>query len=389
MADAFHALSPRHYVRRALLRTVAAVPIRKSRGRGASRILLIRPDHLGDMLLATPAIDALSRARPLSEIHVLAGPWAAGVLSKYQEVDVVLTLPFPGFERTPKEDLKSPYLLAVNTARRLRRIGYNSAVILRPDHWWGALVAYLAGIPERIGYDLPDVAPFLTRKIPYRLEHSVIQNLRLVERWTGKLAEGDTRFLFPVDEVDQEYINARLQTAGIAREYPLVCIHPGSGTWVKLWQPEKWALVADTLCEQLGAAAVFSGGDHELPLIQAIVERMHQPAYIIAGETSVGQLAALFTRASVVLGPDSGPLHLAAAVKAPTVTLFGPADPAEFRPWGAPEQHYVITTEIGCRPCRVLDWADDLPEFHPCVSEIKVGEVLDAARRAARNPNSH
>lgn len=383
MTEAFHSLPLRHHVRRALLHTAARVPIRKSRGRGVSRILLIRPDHLGDMLLTAPALHALRRARPLSEIHVLAGPWSAGVLAHYPEVDLVLTLPFPGFERALKEDLSSPYYLAISAARKLRRIGYNSAVILRPDHWWGALVAHLAGIPERIGYDLPDVAPFLTRKIRFEHTHAVIQNLRLIERWTGTLAPERIPYTFTIDEADQQYIDNRLHTAGVAVEKKLFCIHPGSGAWVKLWHEERWRMVADTLAEQLEAVVVFTGGDAETPMIQRISASMKQPYVILAGETDVGQLAALYARALLVLGPDSGPLHLAAAVGTPTVALFGPADPVEFHPWGTPDKHFALTTDLGCRPCRVLDWADDNPEYHPCVRNISVGEVLETARRAA------
>lgn len=383
MAEAFHMLPLRHHVRRALLHTAARVPIRKSRGKGMSRILLIRPDHLGDMLLTAPALHALRRARPLSEIHVLAGPWAAGVLAHYPEVDLVLTLPFPGFERTLKEDLSSPYYLAISAARKLRRIGYNSAVILRPDHWWGALVAYLAGIPERIGYDLPDVAPFLTRKIRFEHTHAVIQNLRLIERWTGALVPERIPYTFSIDQADQHYIQDRLHAAGVRETAKIFCIHPGSGAWVKLWQEDRWRIVADTLAEQLEAVVVFTGGDAETPMIQRITANMKQPYVILAGETDVGQLAALYARAMVVLGPDSGPLHLAAAVATPTVALFGPADPLEFHPWGSPNKHFALTTDLGCRPCRVLDWADDNPDYHPCVRNISVGEVLETARRAA------
>src|SRR5690606_23855887 len=127
------------------------------------------------------------------------------------------------------------------------------------------------------------------------------------------------------------------------------------------------------------AAVILTGGDHELPQAQRIAARMRQPACVTAGDTQIGTLAALFERALVVLGPDSGPLHLASACGAPTVTLFGPADPVEFGTWGPPDRHFVLTSSIGCRPCRVLDWGDDDPAYHPCVREISVGRVLDAA----------
>ena len=383
MAEAFHRPPLRHRIRHLLLQAVAGLPIRSVRPHDTNRILLIRPDHLGDVLLTTPAIHALRAAIPQAEIHALVGPWSARLLSHYPEIDLVLTLPFPGFSRDSDTSLHSPYRQVIQSARNLRRVGYTSAIILRPDHWWGALLAFLAGIPHRIGYELPDVTPFLTDRISHQHDHAIAQSLRLVEYWTGKSRPEKGVYRFPIDTTEQHTIDDYLQTQGIAPNAKLICIHPGSGSWVKLWQTAYWAIVADTLSEQLDALVVLTGGTHEVPMVREIATKMEQPVVITAGETGIEQLARLYSRAKVVLGPDSGPLHLAAAVGAPTVALFGPADPAEFAPWGPREKHIVLSTDIGCRPCRILDWADDAHEFHPCVHEIKVGEVLSAARRAA------
>jgi len=384
MTEAFHSTPIKHQARRALLKLASHIPIPNGRRTHTNRILLIRPDHLGDVLLTSPAIHELKKARPELEIHALVGPWSADVIANFPEVDLVLTLPFPGFSRAVKTSLRSPYQLAVSTAARLRRIGYGSAIIMRPDHWWGALVAQLAGIPVRIGYDLPDVEPYLTEALPLTHEHAVIQNMRLFDKWVKKPNPSNLVNNFIVHESDSAYINGYLSTWGIKKAKPIFCIHPGTGTAVKHWTEVGWAQVADILTEQLDAQAVFTGSDKELALVQRIVSLMKQPAVIMAGDTSVGQLAALFQRAKVVLGPDSGPLHLAVAVQAPTVTLFGPADPIEFGPWGSPESHIVLTSDIGCRPCRVIDWSGDDLAYHPCVREIAVARVLDAARRVAK-----
>ena len=92
-------------------------------------------------------------------------------------------------------------------------------------------------------------------------------------------------------------------------------------------------------------------------------------------------LISVISRSLVVLGSDSGPMHLAAAVGTPTVTLFGPADPIEFAPWGHRRNHAILTSPIGCQPCRILDWHDDNLEYHPCVRDITIGQVLDESRR--------
>jgi ADP-heptose:LPS heptosyltransferase len=385
MAEAFHQPSFRHRARRSLLYAISRLPRSLSPRASHNRILLIRPDHLGDVLLTTPAIRALKQARPYSELHALVGPWSAQVLLPYDEIDQVLTLPFPAFDRQPSQGLTAPYKQAVTAARSLHRIGYGSAIIARPDHWWGALLAHLAGIPRIFGYDLPDVAPFLTDSIRFSDTHAVIQNLRLVEHWTGPLNPAQVRLTFPVQATDRAYIDSYLETWGITANQKLLCIHPGSGAEVKLWEEQKWATVADTLSEQLDATVVFTGSEKEIPLIQRITAQMQADACLIAGDTHTGQLAALYDRALVVLGPDSGPIHLAAAVGTPTVALFGPARTSEFAPWGPQNKNIVLTSDIGCLGCGILDWGIDDLANHPCVREISVGRVLEAARRAVNH----
>ncbi len=384
MTEAYHVTPAKHHVRRVMLKLISLLPITPLRPSDHERILLIRPDHLGDILLATPAFDALRRALPHAELHALVGPWSAPVLATNDNLDNVLTMDFPGFNRAGNSSLRSPYDLAVRTSRQLRRIGYTHAVIMRPDHWWGAMVAFLAGIPVRIGYDLDDVSPFLTSRMGFHREHAVMQNVNLLTRWLGTVQPEDVTYHYAVSAADLDDIHAYLQAFGIPPAGRYFCIHPGSGTTAKQWVTEHWATVADTLSEQLDAVPIFTGGDHERPLVNAITEVMQTPAYVAVGDTDVGRLAALFTQALVVLGTDSGPLHLAAAVQAPTVALFGPADPQEFAQWGPRDKHAILTTDIGCRPCRVLDWSGDDLLHHPCVREISIGRVLEAARRVVQ-----
>ncbi|HRF94949.1 MAG TPA: glycosyltransferase family 9 protein [Aggregatilineales bacterium] len=387
MTEAFHAIPIKHRVRHWLLRGARIIPVLRQKSPDKERILLIRPDHVGDMLLTIPAIRALKQAKPHAEIHALVGGWSAGVLANITEIDTVLTLDFPGFTRNGNGGAVSPYQLALKTARQLRKVGYTSAVILRPDHWWGALVTYLAGIPERIGYATRDVRPFLTHPIIHTHRHAILQNLRLIERWTGEIPHAKVQYSYPLEDEDTQFIDGYLAECGFTPQTRLLCIHAGAGTWVKRWDETHWAHVADTLSEQLDCTVVFTGGGHELGMIRAITNNMKTNPCVMAGNTEIGQLAALYARALAVIGPDSGPLHLAAAMNTPTVALFGPADPLEFAPWGSREQHYIITSDIGCRPCRVLDWGNDSPDFHPCVREISVGRVLDATRRAVQASN--
>lgn len=380
LAEAFHQPPVQHRVRQHIINAVSKFPF-WALTKGWNRVLFIKPDHLGDMLLAIPAMRALKEAQPYTEIHVLAGSWAASVLANVPEVDLVLTIDFPGFVRgEEKKNYLAPYTQLMKTSRQLRQIGYGHAIIMRPDHWWGAMLAYVAGISERIGYDIENVSPFLTQALPHQYDHAIRQNLRLVEQWTGKIDDIDVPYYLDVYDDERQTITNYLAQYGIGDNKPYFCIHPGSGTWVKRWKNELWAKVADTLVDQLDANIIFTGGDGERAMVDDIQNRMEHKSYTTAGDLNIEQLAALYENALVVLGPDSGPLHLASAVKTPTVALFGPADPIEFAPWGDKNQHLIVTSAIGCRPCRVLDWGDDDPENHPCINDITIGQVLEAAR---------
>jgi ADP-heptose:LPS heptosyltransferase len=246
------------------------------------------------------------------------------------------------------------------------------------------MLAHVAGISERIGYATENVEQFLTQAIPYQHDHAIRQNLRLVEQWTSTISDEDVSYYLNIYDDERESIKEHLAKFGMKAKQPYFCIHPGSGTWVKRWQNAAWAKVADTLIEQLDATVVFTGTNSERSLINDIQNRMQHKSYTTAGELSLEMLTALYEKALVVLGPDSGPLHLAAAVKTPTVALFGPANPIEFSPWGDKRQHMILHSAIGCRPCRVLDWGDDDPENHPCLRDISIGQVLEAARTVVK-----
>ena len=157
--------------RRALLRGIywASRPFHADSdlsGGEALRILVIRPDHLGDLLFATPALHHLREALPGAHITALVGPWGLPVLDGNPGADQILTCTFPGFARQPKESLWAPYSLLIREARKLRG-RFDVALNLRFDFWWGALLAYWAGIPVRMGYDMAESRPFLTRHVPY------------------------------------------------------------------------------------------------------------------------------------------------------------------------------------------------------------------------------
>ncbi|HEY3059366.1 MAG TPA: glycosyltransferase family 9 protein, partial [Chloroflexota bacterium] len=147
-------------------------------GRPPRRVLLLRPDHIGDVLLTSPAIALLRASLPEAELTYLVGPWSAEVAGRSVVVDRVETLTFPGFTRRRKKHALEPYLLLVREALRLRRARYDLAVVFRADYWWGALLALVAGIPVRAGGRTSETEPLLTHAaVLTPTEHAVEQAL--------------------------------------------------------------------------------------------------------------------------------------------------------------------------------------------------------------------
>jgi lipopolysaccharide heptosyltransferase II len=373
--------TPRQRLRLALLRAFArlsrapeAHPARVIR-----RILVIRPDHLGDLLFTTPALRVLRQRYPGAHIAALVGPWGAPALANNPHVDELIRLPFPGFSRQAKPSAWQPYRLLRRWARALRG-GYDLAFVLRFDHWWGALLAYLAGVPQRVGYALPEVRPFLSHAVPYRGgRHEVVQNLRLIDR--GPLAvhsAGHQPTTYAPVNHPLEFPIPEPAVAWARDLWPdtrPIGIHPGAGAAVKLWQTERWVAIADALI-------LLTGSEAERPLCLEIATQMETEGLVMAGKTTLDQLAATFAACRLVLGLDSGPLHLAVAVGMPSVHLYGPVDPITFGPWGAQERHAVVSSAWPCIPCNRLDYGPEQLADHPCMREIQVGTVLAAALRA-------
>ena len=176
----------------------------------------------------------------------------------------------------------------------------------------------------------------------------------------------------------------------------MIAIHPGAGAAVKMWPAERWAALADALVRRWNAAIVLTGSAAERPLTQAIAQHMRRAALDLSGQTSLGELAAVFDLCGLVMGVDSGPLHLAVAMGTPTVHLFGPVSPVAFGPWGDPARHVVVQASYAdepChgRPCNRLDFAGQELAEHRCVASITLEDALAAAeglrsRRAVRPP---
>lgn len=367
-----------------VLQTVARVtkPFaadRRTSSRGdLSRILIIRPDHIGDILFTTPALRALRSKAPHAHLTYMVGPWAYAIVKENPHLDEIMVCPFPGFTRRPKKHILHPYMLLRNYSRSLQAQSFDVALILRFDHWWGAMLAYWAGIPRRVGYALPQMNPFLTEAAPHVSgRHEVEQNICIV----ATAVDDDIREVGPLEfsPTKEDLRSACTLLTTTSANQSFVCLHPGAGAPVKLWRHDAFAELADTITQKHGVQIIITGSAGERDLAEGIAQRMESNALVLAGQTSLGELGAVMGRCELVIGVDSGPLHLAVSQGVPTIHLFGPVDHRAFGPWGDPTKHLVVLSDMDCIPCNRLDYQPQELEQHTCVRSITVDQVLKAA----------
>jgi ADP-heptose:LPS heptosyltransferase len=355
-------------------------------------VVVLRPDHLGDVLLSRPALELLRAAAPTVEITVVAGPWGVPSL---QGLDVrVATFPFPGFVRTasfsgpppsprqPATPSPDPYIALLALAARLRRKRYDAALILRPDHWWGALACAAAGIRVRVGYETPETAPFLTHALPqipprHAADSALTAARELLHVLGIPPAVAPPAVTFAPSPAAVTAARGWLRSR-VGEGRPIVAVHPGAGAPLKTWPAHRWADVVNALGD--AATVILTGGPDDAALVAAI-HNLAFSAPAVAQDLSWDMLAALYQQMDLTVGMDSGPLHLSAAVGTPTVRVYGPTDPQVYGPAGASQRHHVIHSALPCRPCgNLVSPPCGFLQDPPCLAAVPAEDVVVAAR---------
>ena len=334
------------------------------------RILVIKLDHLGDVLLATPVFSNLRRAYPNAELHALTGAWSRVVLEKHPDVNHVIEYNSPAFCRTGQPtSLRETFKLY----RELRCQKYDLMVELRSD-WRTVWFAFGRLTPKRLSRGALQVANKLGLA-QFSGTHETTRNLDVL-RQVGIPTPVQTA-IFAVTAEDKKWASDFLATYQIERQHPLVAIHPGSPIVLKRWLPERYAELADWLIAQKRAHILFVGVEDEIPIITEIQALMRGESINIAGKTTLTQLASILHTCNVFIGNDSGPMHLAAAVGTQTIGLYGPGDPTRFGPAG--EKCQTIQRKSDC-PC--LGTTCRFGKAG-CMSEIQVSHVIQTLEAAA------
>src|SRR5829696_4894836 len=353
--------------------------LRGKRGR-RPRILFVRPDHVGDLLLTLPAVAALQRALPGAYLAYATAPEAAAIAQRCPNLDESLIVRFPPFGRDGCDGLAWRETLRVEVARFAD--AFDAALVVRPDDPWSGQLVAAASIPIRLGFDMPRTRPYLTDALPLPgNQHVALDGFDLADALLARLSLGarTERVLAAsvVPSRDDEEEARKVLVDADAGE-PLIVVHPGSGWPLKNWPAPRWRRVAAELARRFGTRPVVAGTAAERRLAREVADGT--PAIDLAGRLTLGALAAVHRRARLVVTTDSGALHLAAVMGAPVVALFGPGDPLRFAPLARPGGVRVVRLGLPCSPCGTLEDPPCGAAVDPdCVTGIGVDGVLRAA----------
>jgi heptosyltransferase I len=302
------------------------------------RILIIKPSSLGDVVHALPVLHLLRRRWPDAKISWLVAPYCSGLLEGHPDLDEVIIFDRRRFGTAWKNP--SAGLDLISFKRDLRRRGFDCVIDLQGLFRSGWL-AWQTRAPLRIGFaNAREWAwMFYTQRIPIAtMEQHAVDRYLKVATALGCPHE-PPEFHFALTDGDRA---ATAAMAGNAEPYAVLL--PGANWQTKRWDVEKFAALIEPLRQRFGLRSIVAGGPDVLDLARQI-----DGALNLAGKTNLPQLVALLERASLVIANDSGPMHIAAALGTPLVTIFGPTNPIRTGPYDRPDS--VVRVDIPCSPC--------------------------------------
>lgn len=332
------------------------------------RILIVRTDRIGDVLLSTPVIKSLRDSFPSTYIAMMVSPYSKDIVDGNPYLDEVIIYDKDGKHRSWRKSMKF--------ASNLKKKRFDLAIILHPTNRVH-LVTFFAGIPKRVGYNRK-LGFLLTDRIKHIKQlgekHELEYNLDLL-RYLGLEPQDQTTFM-PLKPESERWVEELLEEEGLKKSDKLLAIHPGASCPSKIWLNERFAEVADRLIEKYGFKVLVISGPGDITLAQKVISQMLYAAINLAGKTSVSQLASLLKRCRLFISNDSGPVHIASAVGTPVISIFGRnqkgLSPKRWGPLG--ENDRILHKEVGCIECLAHNCLKDFA----CLKAITTEDVLKA-----------
>src|SRR6266487_2674480 len=343
------------------------------------RLLAIRLDNLGDVLVTTPAIHAIKASLPAVKLTLLTSPVGAQVARLNPDIDDVIVYEAPWMDpwhRLPQNSEREQQMIAL-----IKEQHFDGAIIFTSYHQSSlpaAYLCYLADIPLRLAASIDGPGSLLTtrHKHPERMMHEVERGLDPVN--AIGLTTNNLDLVLKVPIMARESIYEFLSVQNVDPHRPLLVVHPGCSMPARTYPWDMYARVIDLLVECLDAAIVVTGARDERALVEQVLgkvqEHNRKSTLACAGILAFPEFCALIEAADLVITNNTGPMHISAAVKTPVVALFALTNPPEqWGPWHVP--HKQLYHDVSCRIC----YSRICPYNHECLRLVTPEMVADAA----------
>jgi heptosyltransferase II len=334
------------------------------------RILIVRTDRIGDVVLSTPVIKAVRDANPGAFVAMMVSLYAREIVEGNPHLNEVIVFDKKRFKGV---------LGAFRFSALLKARKFDTALILHPAKRIH-IILWLARIKKRIGLD-KKWGFLLTDRLPHTKQfgqkHEIEYNLDIL-RMAG-IESGDRQLLVPVKAENSYRIKELLKKNGFGDREDFVVIHPGASCPSKRWPSERFAIVADEIISRFHKKVVIVAGINDERFGQDVNDAMENEALDLSGDLSVGELIALLEKARFLVSNDSGPVHIAVALGVPVVAIFGRSQPGlSFKRWGpVGKDDIILHKDVGCAECL----AHNCKIGFKCLMAIEPREVIEAAGR--------
>jgi ADP-heptose:LPS heptosyltransferase len=344
---------------------------RRASVRPPRRILLLRLERIGDLLMSIEAIEDVRQAAPDAEIDLVVGSWNEVLARRIRGIRQVETVDARWLSRA---GTAPSFAAMLGRARTWSARTYDLGINFEPDIRSNMLLAAsragrTAGFASGGGGPLLDVAlPFDPRA------HTTANAQRLVASVLDVPARV-TPARLEISTEDRRAAHERLT----GRRRPLIGIHVSGGRAIKQWEPARFAELASRLTRSRGATIVLTGGAADRPMVEVVATNVEASTLVdLAGSLDLPSLAGVLEQLDVFVTGDTGPMHLAAAVGVPIVAVFGPSDPARYAP--RDPMHRVVRVDLPCSPCNRIRLPPERCVGHTpdCLTGIDVEMVYRA-----------
>ncbi len=332
------------------------------------RILVVRTDRIGDVILTTPALRALRLHFPEAYIVIMVVPQTRELVEGNPYIDEVIVYD----KKNKHKGLFGFWRFIVFLRQRHFDVAINFHTKKRTN-----LMCFLSGIPRRIGYHNNKWGFLLTDRLPDTRPQGEKHEAQYCLDVLKPLGVQDAEVVLfcPIQTEAEVWADKFLQSNGINESKALIVVHPGASCISKRWPSKKFSTLINALVQRFEACIVLIGGEETKEIAETIKKDTSTKVLDLTSIISLSQLASLLKRAKLLISNDSGPVHMASAVGTPVISIFGRnqagLSPTRWRPLG--RQSFYLHKEVGCEVCLAHNCQLDFK----CLEVITVKEVLD------------